>query len=77
MVTYEKRMVRWGKDYEVQNYDKDGNNSTVFAFKTAEDLAYYLAAKFWGCVKFHDYNNPTVYYNGERFGDFNEIAPEE
>ena len=74
MVNYTTRTERIGKDYEIQMYDDNGQYSEVIVLKTAEDLAFYLSATFWGCVKFdRKFNNPTIWYNGERYGCWDEI----
>ena len=74
MAKYMKRFERIGKDFEIQFYDNEGREKVVIALKTAEELAEYLSAEFWGCIKFlPDFNNPTIYYNGKRFGDWSEI----
>lgn len=65
MIRLEKRS---GRGFEVQSYDKNGNNSTVFAMKDVFELANFLAEDQWAAVQSMHYNF-TVWYNGERWGN--------
>lgn len=58
---------RSGVGFEVQSYDKNGNNSTVFAMRDVFELANFLAEDQWAAVQSMHYNF-TVWYNGERWG---------
>jgi len=53
--------------FEVQSYDKHGNNSTVFAMRDVFELANFLAEDQWAAVQSMHYNF-TVWFNGERWG---------
>lgn len=57
---------REGKGFEVQWYNKDGDECRVTQCSTAEELAQYLSRCLWGSIKGFD-NNPTVWHNGKRW----------
>ena len=70
----ERREQRTNVGYEIQFYNGEGDNSYVIALDTAEDLAFYLSAMFWGAPRFlGNFYNPTIYHDGKRFGDWSEI----
>jgi len=48
MVRLEKRS---NVGFEVQSYDKNGNNSTVFAMRDVFELANFLAEDQWAAVQ--------------------------
>ena len=56
---------RQNKGYEVQWYDKDGNNADVMQIDTAEELAQYLARSCWSELAFKQ--NPTVWKDGKKW----------
>ena len=66
---------REDKNFEIQWYDDDGNNSKVTQCDTVEELAQFLARCLWGSVKGFK-NNPTVWHNGEKWC-FCEYTPVE
>lgn len=70
MVELKKRS---GIGFEVQSYDKNGNNSTVFAMKDIFELANFLAEDQWAAVK-SLHPNFTVYLNGERWGNCSNVS---
>lgn len=66
---------REDKNFEVQWYDDEGDNSRVVQCDTVEELAQYLARCLWGSVRGFK-NNPGVFHNGKRWC-LNEYTPVE
>ena len=56
---------RTNSGYEVQWYDKAGNNADVTRCDTVEELAQVLSRALWGTMRFD--NNPTIYRDGAKY----------
>lgn len=54
------------KNFEVQWYDDNGDNSRVVQCDTVEELAQYLSRCLWGSIKGFE-NNPSIWHNGKRW----------